>query len=73
MPAEVKIIILDDGRLQVFTEGFEAAAQAGEVSEALLQRLRALGLPIEIESAPEQHRPDGPRHVHIIERQQIGR
>lgn len=72
MGGVVNIIITEDGEIQAFADGFESAQAAGEKSEELFRKLRALGVKIEVEGVPEQHRPDGARHVHIVDRHRHG-
>lgn len=62
---QITIFRLPDGELQLNVDGVPFA-QAVQVDETIIGRLRALGLTLTVTQPPEQHRPDGgPDHVHL--------
>ncbi len=55
---------IEGGKIQIFVDdGTFAEAKAATL--ALIQAAQAQGIPVELVGEIEQHRPDGPQHVHI--------
>lgn len=64
--AEVRVIVLPGGKLQVFVDGSGVSFEDARLATLkVLGELRARGLQVEQTSEIEQHRDAGVQHVHV--------
>lgn len=62
---EVRVVVLPEGRLQLFVDGAIAFETARAVTLEMLAHLCAQGIPVQRVGAIEQHK-DGVSHVHVV-------
>lgn len=64
--AELRVVVLPGGQLQIFGDT-GTFAETKQATEHILALLQAQGLPVQMQGQVEQHRPDGPDHIHVIQ------
>lgn len=64
---QMDILILASGEIQINIDGDMDFAAASALTQAYLERLQALGVPITVTCAPEQHTADGASHAHLLQ------
>lgn len=64
--AELRVVVLAGGQLQIFGDA-GTFAETKQATEQILALLQANGLPVQMQGQVEQHRDDGPDHVHVIQ------
>ena len=64
--AEVRVIVLPGGKLQVFVDGEGVSFEDARVATLrVLAQLKAKGMDVQQTSEVEQHRDAGVSHVHV--------
>jgi hypothetical protein len=66
---QLRVFVLPGGEIQIFGDT-GPFAQASAATQQIIDALQAQGLPVKLIGAIEQHRPDGPAHVHVVQTQQ---